>query len=459
MARATQATSPAASSTPAPSPPGPRRLVPHLLAFFRAPRECYQALQRRYGDPFSVPSPLGGRMSVSACPAHVQKAFALSASDTTTVDKAAGLFYGPGSITVLEGEAHTRMRRLLNAPLISGRREAAAIMREATLRQTAGLRTGERITADSLCRPITLEIILRTVFGASEGGEIERLRTALLELRDTMNVWLVFIPALRRRLGRWSPWSRFQDAIARVDAVLMPMIATARAEEGAEGRGDLLTHLARAREPSGEVSLTDAAIRDNLLTLLFAGHESTANALSWALYWVHCEPGVLDRLLAELGELGDAPEMAEFAATPYLNAVCREALRIEPVAPGVARRLTVPLTLGRHEVPAGDIVMLSIDLAHGDPERYPEPERFRPERFLDRTPNSSAFFPFGGGRRHCLGAVMALQEMRVVLATLLTRWRFGLEEPKPVRRVWKTGIMAPRGGIRLRVEGPLRPAG
>lgn len=439
-----------AASSAKVAPPGPRLLLPHLWAFFRAPRDCYQALRRRHGDPFSVPSPLGGRMTVTACPEHVQTAFGLPASATTTIDRSAGDFYGACSVTVLEGEAHTRMRRLLSAPLIQGRHEAAEIMRDAALRRTADLRPGQEIRGDELCRSITLDVVLHTVFGASDGPELDGLRGVLLRLRDTLSVWLVFMPALRRRLGPWSPWTRYQEAIAAVDRLLLPMIARART---AEGGADLLAHLAGLRRPDGTFEVSDAEIRDNLLTMLFAGHESTATALAWALYFVHREPGVLDRVLEELAPGGEAPDTAALGRSPYLDAVCREALRLEPVAPGVARRLNDRLGLGRHEVAAGDIVMLSIDLAHRDAERYPEPERFRPERFLAGNPGSSVFFPFGGGRRHCLGAVLALQEMRVVLATLVTRWRFSLREPGPVPRVFKTGIMVPKTGIRLQVEG------
>ena len=199
--------------------------------------------------------------------------------------------------------------------------------------------------------------------------------------------------------------------------------------------------------------LTDAQIRDNLLALLFAGHDSTAVALTWCLYWTHREPGVLLALLEELHNYAKTLDMRCLENTPYLDAVCNEALRMNPVAPGIARRLASDLPLGDYTVPENDVVMACIDLSCNDPERYPHPESFLPERFLGRQYNHSEFFPFGGGERRCPGAALAVTEMRVVLATLLCRYRFELLEKRPLGSTWSHGIRRPKNGVAMRFIG------
>jgi len=229
----------------------------------------------------------------------------------------------------------------------------------------------------------------------------------------------------------------------------------AAARTAGDARDDsVLAYWARLRDPSGQPALTDAQIRDNLLTLLFAGHDSTAVALAWSVYWTHREPGVLIALLDELRDYAAAPEAGLPARTPYLDAVCREALRMHPVAPGVARRLARAMDLGGFSVPEGGVVMACVDLACHDPALYPDPGRFRPERFLDRDYGHDEFIPFGGGERRCPGARLAFMEMRAVLATLVCGFRLRLLEKRTLKATWSHGIRRPETGVRMLLLGP-----
>jgi cytochrome P450 len=204
--------------------------------------------------------------------------------------------------------------------------------------------------------------------------------------------------------------------------------------------------------------MTDTEVKDELRTLLVAGHETTATGLAWALYHLHRAPEALRRLEEELAPLGPEPEPEALARLPWLAAVCDEALRLHPVVHLVARRLRGPFTLRGYALPPGMGVMVSIVSIHADPAVYPEPERFRPERFLERRFSPFEYLPFGGGARRCIGAAFALYEMKVVLGTLLAAHCFALASERPVRPVRRNVTMAPDRDVALLYVGPVAPA-
>jgi cytochrome P450 len=433
-------------------PPGPRFRLPHLVAYFRDPLACYRRLAAEYGDPFTVPFLLGEKMVVTGAPDGIRQIFNAPPDAYDVVHPAGSDFMGPHSVVVIEGAAHRATRAALAPPFQAARQqENASLFRDVALRQAAAWPRATPLVLMDRTRRISLEVILRAVLGIADERRIAALAAAFLDLHGKIGFWVVFVPALRRDFGRFSPWGRFVRARARLHALLDAEIAQARdAPDGA--RGDALAHMAGLRRGDGAPLLSDAAIRDNLMTILNAGHESTATALAWAVYWVEREPGVKARLLAELAEYAATMEPAVLRRLPYLDAVCRETLRIHPVAVAVARRLRQPMTLRGHALAAGTIVSASIDLAHHDAALYPDPDAFRPERFLDRDYGAAEFLPFGGGRRYCLGAAMGLEEMKVVLATLLARCRFRLLDQGPLKPVWREGTMGPKGGVRVMVE-------
>ncbi len=434
------------------SPPGPKNLLLHLLEYFRQPLVCYQKLSARYGQPFSVPFPLGGRMTVSGCPLHIEKIFKGGAVSYRSVDASAGMFYGENSLMSMEGEVHARMRRAMMAPILRRPKNATALIRDAALDAFESQGEGLRFEMLGKARSITLDVILGTVFGIPESEERLQFIAAVHALHGTIGFFTVFFKALRRDWGPYSPWGRFVRARAHCYALIEAKIAEVRiADDNTDD--SVLAYWVRLKDKDGQPVLSDAEIRDNLLTLLFAGHDSTAVALAWCFYWTHREPGVLTALFDELRDYAATLDVERLQDTPYLDAVCYEALRMHPIAPGVARRLGSAFELGGYTVPESDVLMACFDLACHDPELYPDPKRFFPERFLKRQYGAAEFFPFGGGERRCPGAVLALTEMRVVLATLICRYRFRLLEKRPLDAIWSYGIRRPKTGVSMQLLG------
>jgi cytochrome P450 family 110 len=228
--------------------------------------------------------------------------------------------------------------------------------------------------------------------------------------------------------------------------LLRDEIAARRAD--GQDRDDILSLLLAARYDDGR-AMSEEGVRDELKTLLLAGYETTAIALAWAFYGVHRQPDVFHRLHTELRALGRTPDPDALGRLPYLGAVCQEALRLYPVGGVISRRLRQPLTLCGYALPADIGVGVALPVVHSDPRLYPEPRRFRPERFLERTYTPFEYVPFGGGARRCIGAAFAVYEMKIVLGSLLARHRFRLAEDAPVTPVPRTFTLGPKGGVRM----------
>ncbi len=256
---------------------------------------------------------------------------------------------------------------------------------------------GERFPLHPRMQAITLEVILRAVFGVEDGARRERLRGLLVRMLElTESPIAQAVGMLSRPLRRFGPYGRLIRLRDQVDAELYAQIAERRADPDAGERDDILSLLVAARFEDGE-PMSDGEVRDQLMTLLFAGHETTATALAWAFDQLFRNPEPFDRLRAELDGGHDS----------YLDAVATETLRIRPVVPTVGRLIHSEMELGGHELPAGTAVMASIYLAHMNPDIYPDPYEFRPERFLDGGPETYSWVPFGGGTRRCIGAAFA----------------------------------------------------
>jgi unspecific monooxygenase len=258
---------------------------------------------------------------------------------------------------------------------------------------------------------------------------------------------MAFFPIFQTDLGPWSPWGQFIRLRQAIDELLYAEIAQ-RQQQADPDREDILSLLLGARDEAGN-GMTVEELRDELITLLIAGHETTATAMAWALYWIHRLPPVEQALRAELESLGPNPEPMAIARLPYLNAVCSETLRIYPVAPIVTPRISKqPVTVDGHTFEPGTFLTPCIYLVHHRPDLYPEPDQFQPERFLERTFSPYEYFPFGGSNRRCIGAAFALFEMKLALAKILSQYRLALadETVQPTRR----GVtIAPKGGVRL----------
>ncbi len=435
------------ASAPLP-PPGPR--LPSAVqtaAFVRDPLAFWRRCGTRYGRCFAVTIWPFGRMVVITDRELVKTVLTGDRDDLRAGEGNAtgGLFeaaLGRGSLLLLDGADHLRHRRLMLPPFHGRRLHAyAERMAEAARRSAAGWPRGEAFTLRPRLQDITLEVILSTVFGVEDPTRVERFRELAVEFVDMSGRRGVMLPPLRR-LGRLNrPLRRFVSARAGLHGLLAEEIAERRAAEGTGGRDDVLSLLVAARFEDGG-RLSDAELRDELMTLLMAGHETTASAISWTVELLLRHPAEMARLRSELGSDGDA----------YLDAVIEESLRLRPVIDLVARRARAPVTLGPYAVRAGELLAPSIYLLHLDPEYYPEPQLFRPERFLGRSPDTYAWLPFGGGARRCLGASFAQFEMRIVLREILQHVLLRPARREPERVAMRNITLAPARGVEVVAE-------
>lgn len=437
---------------PAPAlPPGPPAAPLHVLLTMADMGRFFRACARRYGDPFSIQLVVGD-VVVTGQPDGIREIFTADPMLFVPLgDAPLQPVVGDRSVLLVGGERHRRQRKLLMPPFHGERMRAyGALIQDITRRAAAPFEHGHTVNALDLTQSISLEVIIRAVFGVQQPGRVRLFQEATRAYLDAYTPPLAFIPGLRRPLGGAGPWARFQRASERYHALLSSEIQ-ARRESGAAGQ-DILSLLLAARDEDGQ-PMTDSELKDELRTLLLAGHETTAIGMAWALYYVHRLPEVRERLLDELAALGPDPAPEQLAQQPYLAAVCDEALRLHPIVPVVTRRLVAPFTLRGRSLPARTGLMAAILLAHGDPELYPEPERFRPERFLERKYSPFEYLPFGGGARRCLGAAFALYEMKIALGALLVAHRFALADERPIAPVRRNITFGPKGGVRLLVQG------
>ena len=413
---------------------------------------AHQRWLARYGDPFSTFIGLN-RTVITARGDAIKDIFGAPSGSFSALQQLRAVA-GSHSVMLLDGDAHTAMRRLLNAALLDRRNERSpAIILDVARRGLAAWPRGRAVESLPLLSRIALEVILRTVCGVQAGERVEQFAAAFERLNRALTPVVVLAPGLRWDWGRWSPWGRFLRARRALTDLFGQEIAAAR-RDGAD-RTDALASLVSMRRADGAPALDDAALHDNLVALLFAGHLTTASSLAWAVHWIWATPGVLGRLRADLVPFARSGDPDAALRAPYLDAVCRETLRIRPVAPLIVRHLAAPLAVAGHAVPAGACVGVSIDLVHHDPALYPEPRRFDPERFMGRRYGATQFLPFGGGRRYCPGAALAMEEMRLVLAALVTTLELRLVSGREPRRQFVSGALLPKGGVPVVVEdGP-----
>jgi cytochrome P450 len=397
----------------------------------------------RYGDVFTIRMTGFGTGVYVADVDAIRELFTGDQSDLRAGEANSFLepVLGPHSVLVLDGPEHIRQRKLLLPPF-QGSHVAAFrdVIRDVAEREVGRWRTGDRLVMRDRMRVLTFEVICRAVFGVTEPDRVERLRAALVAVIDSNPIYMVS-GALRKDLGPLSPGRRLQRRLRAADALLFEEIALRRAESDLDERDDVLSLLLRARDEDGQ-PMTDAELRDELITMLGAGHETTATGLSFAFELLLRNPRVLDRLRQEIeADEGDA----------YLDAVAKETLRLRPVIDAAERTLTVPRTVAGWELPAGVKVYPGIALVHMREDLYPHAKEFRPERFLEEEAESYSWLPFGGGMRRCIGAALAQAEMAEVLrvAVPAVRLKPVRDEPDPV--VLRGITIAPKHGVEVEV--------
>jgi len=421
-------------------PPEPKMspLMQMLRWSFR-PLPFMQQCRERFGDNFSVKFVGFERPMVMISDPAAIKALYTERSHGMPPGRQIVLtpVVGPHSLLVLEGAEHLAHRKLMLPPFHGERmRSYQPLVEEIVDAQIDSWPLGERFAIHPRMQAVTLDIILRVVFGVSEGPRLQRLREVLTRvLEETASPFTQLIGLASRRFGGRGPWAKFEGQLRAVDELLYAEISERRAAGDFEEREDILSMLMSARFEDGS-AMTDTDLRDQLMTLLLAGHETTATALAWTfdLLLRHAEP------LARLRESLAAGE------DDYLRAVISESLRLRPVVPVAGRRLAKDLSVDGLELPAGTDVTPAIWLAHTRADSYPEPFAFRPERFLDEAPDTYAWVPFGGGIRRCLGAAFAEFEMRIVLREVLTRCELHKASPTPERVGRRNITLSPKDG-------------
>jgi cytochrome P450 len=434
------------SVTP-PMPPGPR-LHPLLqtAGFMLRGARFLESMQRRYGDAVTMRTVFDDRFVMVFDPALVREVFQGSAEALHAGEANAllGPILGHRSVLLLDDAEHLRHRRLMLPPF-HGRQMLAHVetMRDATDAEIDSWPVDEPFRMLETMQSLTLRIILQAVFGYAPGEAQDELRRRLRAMVDPLGQRraLMMVSALMRGRGNRRAARAFEARKTAVDEILYAEIARRRAEPDLDQRDDVFSALLVARDEAGE-GLTDEEVRDELLTLLLAGHETTATGLAWTF----------DLLLHDARVAQRAAERDE----RYLDAVVKESLRLRPVIAGVGRVVRQqPFRLNGYEVPVGIEINPSIRTIHRRADLYPEPGRFVPERFLGADPpDTYTWVPFGGGTRRCLGASFALMEMRIVLDRVLERCVLEPVDDTPTTAQFRMITLAPKSGVRVRLTCP-----
>ncbi|MBO1347623.1 MAG: cytochrome P450 [Hormoscilla sp. GUM202] len=362
---------------------------------------------------------------------------------------------GNNSILGLDGNRHKKRRKLL-LPSFHGDRIQAygQLICDLTLQAFGQLTPNQIFTGITVCKEISLQVILEAVYGLQDGDRALRQSVAKMAdiFRSPLKTASLFFPWLQKDLGAWSPWGSFLRQREAIDQAIYEKIKERKANPD-DSRRDILSLLISSKDEAGN-SLTLLELRDELMALTFAGHETTAIAMSWALYWIHHLPEVKRKLLAEIASLGKATDPVTIAKLPYLNAVCQETLRIYPVGMLTLPRVVQEKTevLG-YELEPGQLVAGCIYLLHQREDVYPDAKQFKPERFLEREFSPYEFIPFGGGLRTCIGQAMAQFEVKLAIATILTNYDLELADNRPEFPKRRGARLAPDRGVQMVFKG------
>jgi cytochrome P450 len=447
-------------------PRGPRSRILQAYAYDRDAFAYFESCSRKYGDPFLMKT-LASNVVVTGDPKGIAEIFTADPETFAPFERDHLIpINGPSSMMVLSGQRLRQEHRRLARPLSGPRMAAyAPLIRDAALRQAAQWRPGEPFAMLDAAEMISLEVLLGVMLGVPV-DRLETFKRAVFDLLGCLKPPPYWVRTWRGAQGRKERRERFDQALANLDGLIRGQIASRRDgtacpfSGGTGGAQDVLSVLVEARDEDG-LSAPDSGLRDQMVTLLLAGRATAGTAMAWAFYWLHRYPEVRERLLAELATVpalaalatdGAGPDPAAIMKLPYLEAVCCETLRLYPAVSDAPRLLSKPFRLLGYELPPGMAVDACITLVHLREDLFPEPQRWRPERFLERSYTQFEFIPFGGGVRHCPGAFLAMHEMKLVLATLLTHCRFRLLRDEPPQLIRRSSIMSPRDRVTLVLE-------
>jgi len=428
-----------ATTEPVRLPPGPR--VPKIVQgiVFATPLQYRVApgLSRHYGGPFTINLPFFGRTVVVSDRDLVKDVFSASFDLIERPTKVLGQAFGPGSTFSLVGKEHLERRKLV-LPNFHGKRvkNYEHIIEDEVMRETANWPEGQEFEALPTMVRLTLNAVMRATFG-EQADALDELRSVMPPLITLGSLLQRMAPIVRREYGRWSPGSRLAAYRRRLDAVIDMLIANARADPSLAERSDVLALLLQARYENGE-PISDRHIADELLTLVAAGHETTASQLAWAVERLRRHPQLLARLADEVDDGGS--ELRQ--ATIY------EVQRTRSTIAASLRTANERIRLGEWVLPAGTNLMIDFQLAHESEDNYPDAGSFNPDRFIGTNPPPFRWIPYGGGVNRCVGAAFANMEMDVTLRTLLREFRFAPTDAPDEGRNYRGVAIAPARGAR-----------
>jgi len=364
---------------------------------------------------------------------------------------------GDYSLATMSGRRHQRMRQMLMPPFHGDRIHIyGKLICNHASKAIGQLKMGQRFLARTAMQEISIQVIIQALFGVEQGERAELLKQAVKNVSDIFDsplnyIW-IFFPILQKDLGPLSSWGYFSRQMQQLDEIIYAEIRERRSSPD-PSRTDILSLLIAARDEAGQ-PLSDVELRDQLIQLLSAGQETAATAMAWALYWIHHLPEVAEKLLAELDTLEENPDPTTIFKLPYLTAVCNEVLRIYPLVMTLLPRFVQePVELFGYSLPPGKVLIACVYLTHHREDLYPEPKQFKPERFLERQYSPYEFLPFGGGVRRCIGEAFGMYEMKLVLATILSKYKLELAEDRPVKPQRRGFNLSPAGGVKMVMKG------
>lgn len=437
-------------------PDGPQ--TPELVQTIQLivnPLEHLDKCHQNYGDIFTIRFIGFPPLVVIGHPQGIEEIFTADQKlfNSAQANKILQPIFGANSLLSMDGNRHQQQRRLLTPPFHGERMRAyGQLICDITQQVMSQWTIAQPFNVRSSMQEISMQVILRAVFGLNEGARFQQLKQLLSSMMNAFSSpWrssFLFIRALQRDLGPWSVWGGFVRQRLLVDELIYAEIRRRRDDPSLLSE-DILSLMMTVRDQAGQ-PMTDVELRDELMTLLVAGYDTTTTALTWALYWIHYLPQVHEKLLTELDSLGCEPEPTAIARLPYLSAVCSETLRIYPVGLFAFTRIVqAPIQIMGYQFEPGTWLNPCIYLTHQREDSYPDPKSFRPERFLERQFSPYEFFPFGGGNRRCIGMALAQFEMKLVLATLLSHLQLALADLRQVKPVRRGGTIAPPGNLSL----------
>ena len=429
-----------------------------LMQWIADPLGCLDRYSRRYGDIFMLQLTSVSPIVFVSHPQAIQEIFTADPKqfDSGRTSNIIKPIVGDRSLLLIDGNTHSSQRRLMMPPFHGERMQSySQMICEITKLVASQWEIGKSFEVRTAMQEITLEVILHAVFGLREGERYQQIKpliAAMLDMTDSpLRSSILFFNFLQKDWGEWSPWGKMMSRKRQIHDLLRAEIKERQSLSEITGN-DVLSLMTSARDENGQ-PMTEAELLDQLMTLLVAGHETTATALAWAFYWVHKLPNVREKLLAELASLGDNPDPLAVSKLPYLSAVCSETLRLYPVLPLTLLRVAnSPIKIMGYEFEANTMIAPCIYLTHHREDIYPEPTQFKPERFIERQFSPYEYFPFGGGNRRCIGFALALLEMKLVLATVLSNYQLTLDDRQTVKPQRRGLTIVPSGGVRLTLQ-------